>query len=153
MISIQNTRFGNVNFDDSSVINFPNGIIGFPNETQFVLLERDGGGTIAFLQSLNTPALALPVMDANSFGNEYPNPNPADLAKSAGIGGGDVVTLVVVAAHEDDPCLSANLLAPIVVDANTKNAAQVVLDPRRYSAWYPMTTMRTTSEANAIANG
>ena len=151
MICIENTRFGSVEIEDGTVIHFPKGIIGFPEETRFVLLERARGGHIAYLQSLSTPGLAIPVMDGAVFGDDYPTPGSQQLAQEQGLDATDVVTLVVVAAHADDPRLSANLLAPIVIDAKNREAHQVVLDPRRYSAWFPIPTS-PSNDASANAD-
>ncbi len=57
MIHLSNTRFGDISVEESSAIHFPRGIIGFSEETQFAIVERENG-PIAYLQSLKTPRLA-----------------------------------------------------------------------------------------------
>jgi flagellar assembly factor FliW len=131
---IEGTRFGTIELDDMSTIELPFGLIGFPDEKRFVLLERMSGRGVAYLQSLTTPSLALPVMDGSLFGDDYPKPAPERLAEDAGIGGGEVAVLVVAAVANGDRSLCVNMLAPIVIDLASKRGAQVVLDPRSYSA-------------------
>ena len=41
MIRTHQTRFGALDIDDSNAIHFPNGLIGFPEETLFVLLSGE----------------------------------------------------------------------------------------------------------------
>ena len=49
--------FGEITIDDEKVINFPSGIIGFPELTDFALIhdEEKGTDTIHWLQSLQEP--------------------------------------------------------------------------------------------------
>lgn len=134
MIRSFKTRFGAMDIDDAKAIHFPTGMIGFPNETLFVLLEGKPGRAVSYLQSLRTPGLAFPVIDGGTLGEDYPQPTPTELANGAGIETTEPAVLVVVAAGGNPPALFANLLAPIIVDASERRAAQVVLDPVRYSA-------------------
>ena len=57
--------FGEVEIDDSKIICFPNGIIGFPDLQKFTLMhdEEQGSNTIKWLQSIDEPNFAMPVMD------------------------------------------------------------------------------------------
>jgi flagellar assembly factor FliW len=131
------TRFGEIEVDETRAVSFPRGLIGFTDATRFALLEPRGPGSVAWLQSLDVPELAFPVMDGASFGPAYPEPGPEKLANDAGLGSEELAVLVVVAARERSR-LVANLLAPLVIDLEKRVGAQVVLDHRRYSAAAPV---------------
>lgn len=133
MIRIDGTRFGDIEVEKESVIRFPHGLIGFPDEMEFVLLERGDGRSVAYLQSLTTPRLAFPVTDGEVFGDNYPDPSATKLAALAGIPCEDPAVLVIVAANQEKR-LEANLLAPIIIDVDTRRGCQCVLDPRKFSA-------------------
>jgi flagellar assembly factor FliW len=133
MIRIEGTRFGTIEVDEGTVIEFPNGLVGFPSETRFVLLERSGGKLVGYLQSLTTPTLAFPVMDGAAF-EDFPDPSAEELARSVGLDGSDLAVLVIVSVNPQTKFLQANLLAPLLVDVASRNGAQCVLDPRRFSA-------------------
>jgi flagellar assembly factor FliW len=133
VITLKGTRFGEIEVDESRAVAFPRGLIGFGEARRFALLEPRGRASVAWLQSLDVPELAFPVMDGSTFGQNYPEPTPAKLAHDAGLGTGDVAVLVVVAAR-NRARLVANLLAPLVIDLENRVGAQVVLDHRRYSA-------------------
>jgi flagellar assembly factor FliW len=137
MIQLAGTRFGNVDVDDHAIIHLPAGLIGFASETRFALI-RFGTTRLAYLQSLATPDLALSVVDGAVFGADYPVPDGHSLAADAGIDSNDVAVLVPVSQRSGDTRLFANLLAPIVVDATSRRAAQVVLDPALYSTGAPV---------------
>lgn len=136
MIRSYASRFGTIDIDDTKLIHFPNGLIGFPEATLFALLETAPGRTVAYLQSLQNPALAFPVIDGGTFGAEYPPPAAFELAAAAGIDAASAAVLIVVATAGagNRPTLVANLLAPVIIDARGRHGAQVVLDPTCYSA-------------------
>lgn len=133
MIHLSNTRFGNISIENSAAIEFPRGIIGFSDETQFAILER-AKGPIAYLQSLKNPKLALPILDANMLKPDYPDSSRAEMANAVNAKEENLAILVVVHVDKLDGTLRANLLAPIVVDSETRKAWQVILDPEKYTA-------------------
>ena len=138
MNELSGTRFGTIQVDEASTIHLPAGLIGFPSETRFVLI-RGEHARLAYLQSLTTPHLALAVVDAAVFGAGYPEPDAAALAHEAGLAlDAELAVLVPVALRDGEGRLVANQLAPIVVDSVARRAAQVVLDPRRYSTTAPV---------------
>ena len=58
--------FGTIEIEDDKLIHFENGIIGFPQLKTFTLIfdgEKNDGRAISWLQSMEEPELALPVMD------------------------------------------------------------------------------------------
>lgn len=133
MIHLSNTRFGDISVEESSAITFPRGIIGFSEEVRFSIVERENG-VIAYLQSLKSPRLALPIIDASLLAPTYPDGPREDLANLVGINADNMVVLVVVHVNAEDKRLRANLLAPIVVDVENRKAWQVILDPETYGA-------------------
>ena len=61
-----NTKvFGEIEIIEEKIIHFPSGIIGFPELTDFALVhdEEKGIGAIHWLQSIQEPGFAMPVMD------------------------------------------------------------------------------------------
>jgi len=137
---LSKTRFGEIEVDDSRAMTFPRGLIGFPDARRFVLLEPRGRASVAWLQSLDVPELAFPVVDGACMGQSYPRPAPQELAKNAGLGSTDLALLVIVAATGQQNGLVANMLAPLLVDLQTRTGAQVVLDHRVFSASAPLGT-------------
>ncbi len=146
MIRLISTRFGDIEVDEAKAIVFPRGLIGFPNARRYVLLYPGGRGKVAWLQSLEVSGLAFPVVDGGLLGDDYPRPGPVQLAQEAGIGATDLAILVVVAAQKGAG-LIANMLAPLVVDLETRSGAQIVLDPQRYSASARLGPVVETSRA------
>ena len=133
-MQIKSQRFGVVDLDDDALLKFPEGIIGFPRERAFALIPHHGSTFLAWLQSVNTPELAFPVVSAHYFTNSYPDIPVGPAAHAAGIPGAedDYAVLVVLCAPIGQPA-TVNLLAPIVVNSETRTGAQVILDGSRFS--------------------
>lgn len=131
---IQSRRFGSIDADPETLIRFPQGIIGFPEETQFVLVPHNSGGFLAWLQSTRSPDLALPVVSAHAFGEKYPDVPVEPAARAAGLGENveEMAVLVVLCAPNGQPA-TVNLLAPIVVNVATRSGVQLILDGSRFS--------------------
>ena len=62
--SVDTTRFGAIDIEESSVIEFPEGLLGFGDCKRYVLLDHPGGnGLFEWLQSVERPELAFCVID------------------------------------------------------------------------------------------
>ncbi len=133
-MNIVTERFGALEIDDEQILDFAQGIIGFPNERQFVLLPHSSTGFLAWLQSTQSPAIALPVVSAHVFGAKYPDVAIEPSASELGLGGNvdELAVMVVLSAPQGQPA-TVNLLAPIVVNVATRKGAQLILDGSRFS--------------------
>lgn len=128
-----NTRiFGEIEIQDDKIIRFENGIIGFPDLKEFTLIydsEKGDKTSISWLQSLNEPNVAFPVMDPLAV---YPDYNPTvedELLKPLGdLTPDNLFVLVTVTVPADITELAVNLKAPIVINTDTKKANQLIVD-------------------------
>ena len=65
-MKIQTKNFGEVEIADNKIITFDKGIIGFPELKHFTMLhdeEKGSSAGIRYLQSIEEPSFAMPVMD------------------------------------------------------------------------------------------
>src|SRR3954451_11941512 len=85
LMKVQSSRFGTIELDDHDVITFPSGVIGFPNETSFVMLRPRPESPIAWLHSTLTPWFALPVVSTAALQTEYDGGNISEAGQASGI--------------------------------------------------------------------
>lgn len=131
---IQSERFGTIEMASEEVIHFPAGVVGFPAEREFVLVRHGEASVVAWLQSVKTPGLALPVVSAHSLAPDYPDVALEALAERAGLGSNpDELAIVVVLCAPRGLPATVNLLAPIVVNAATRKGAQIFLEGSSFS--------------------
>lgn len=131
---LETTRFGKVEVPETEVIQFERGIIGFPQATSFTLIPHGSSGLIAWLQSTCIPGLAFPVASAHALGDGYPDVDAVAAAEKVGLKTTKqgMALLVVLCAPPDEPA-TVNLLAPLVVDSQTRRGGQVFLEGSRFT--------------------
>ena len=131
---IETTRFGTVETPEEEIIRFRSGIIGFPEERMYVLIPHGTSQVIAWLQSATTPELAFPVVSAHGFISDYPDVPLLPIIRRTDVGENpdDLAVLVVMSAPRNQPA-TVNLLAPLLINSQTRQGAQVFLEGSKYS--------------------
>ena len=138
-----NTRvFGEVDIEESKIIHFPNGIVGFADLTDFALIhdsDKEGAVAVRWLQSMQEPTFAMPVVDPLVVKPDY-NPEVEDeLLKPLGEWNPeDILVLVTMTVPSDITKMSVNLQAPIIVNAEAKKACQIIVDVDKYPIRFPI---------------
>lgn len=140
-MQIKTKVFGEITIDDDKIIHFPNGIIGFPDLTDFTLIhdEEKGAGSIHWLQSMQEPAFAMPVMDPLIVCPNY-NPEADDeLFNVLGeIKPDDLLVLVTVTVPSDLTKMTVNLKGPIIINVSAKKALQIIVEGDEYQVKFPI---------------
>lgn len=131
--------FGKIEIDESKIITFEDGIIGFPDMKKFTLIfdeEKEGRPSISWLQSMDEPETAFPVMDPLFVCETYNPSVEEELLKNLGtIKEDNLYVLVTVTVPQNIKELAVNLKAPIVINTDTRKASQIIVEddlPVRY---------------------
>ena len=123
-------------------IRFVRPVPGFPGLTRFVLvrLGDDAADTaedtavLYELRSLERPEVCFMVAVPAAFFPDYDVELDAHACEDLGLSdAGDALVLVVLTIGSDPSATTANLLAPVVVNARTRAAAQVILSGSEWS--------------------
>ncbi len=132
---IDSTRFGTIEVDEEAVITFSQGLFGFESYRRFVVLCIDEKSPFRWLQSMEEPGLAFVVIEPRHFMPDYaPTISDAD-AEALGIGADTpyLVFAVVTIPPGKPEEMTANLMGPIIVNAATRMARQVIVEDDCYS--------------------
>jgi flagellar assembly factor FliW len=114
-ITLESTRFGQLEIPHEAVVEFPNGLIGLGGR-RYALLARSEDATFVWLHSLEDPDLALPLTNPWRFFNTYEVELGDDEAERIGVADTeDTAVYVTVRAGEALEDFSANLRAPILI--------------------------------------
>lgn len=128
-----NTRvFGEVTIEDNKLIHFPGGIVGFPELQDFALIhdpDQGENGGIRWMQSVQEPQFAMPVIDPLRVKEDY-NPVVEDdlLLPLGDINPDDLLVLVTITVPSDLTQMTVNLMAPFIINADNRKAAQIIVD-------------------------
>ncbi len=139
-MNIETTRFGALDVDDRKVVTFPDGMPGFEDRRLFTLVPHhaaDGGkgSPFVWLQSLEDGGLAFLAMEPHqSFPDYAPRVPRAEMESLSLIDEGARPRLFcLLTVPAGDPCgITANLMAPVVVNTRARLAKQVVLNTDEY---------------------
>jgi flagellar assembly factor FliW len=114
-LTIDSTRFGQIEVDPDSVVEFPHGMIGLESR-RFALVAREADADFLWLHSLEDPELALPVTDPRRFFSGYEIELLDEERERLGLP--DLTSTdiyVTVRASDQLEGFTANLRAPIVI--------------------------------------
>lgn len=132
LMQVSTSRFGVVDIPEDRVIEFPKGLLGFPNCTRFCLLEPGEDSCFFWLQSLDDAMLAFVVTDPSLFFPDYKvvirEEQMAELRLSS-FNEAQVFTIVNKVADT----LTGNLQGPLVVNTVTRTGEQIVLGDRKWT--------------------
>lgn len=147
-----NTKiFGEIEVEDEKIITFESGIIGFPDLKHFALIhdeERGTGAGIRFLQSVEEPGFAMPVMDPLAVKPDYdPEVNDELLKEAGNITPENILVLVTVTVPSDLTRMSVNLQGPIVINVEEHRACQVILEGGSYPVKFPIYDILSSGKA------
>lgn len=135
MRKVNTLRFGEVEVAEDKIVHFAEGIPAFEDEHEFVIVPYDDESPYVFLQSLNTPDLAflmtMPFVFFPEYEFELDDENQEKLALT---NQEDMLiyTLITVNGGKVQD-MTANLMAPVVLNTANMQARQLVLDRSSYT--------------------
>lgn len=122
---IQTTRFGTIEFQPDDVLLFPQGIIGFEQYRHWILAGDAEIASLAWLQNLSQPDLAVAVVSPRRFVQDYQvrlQKRQLDDLQLRSIASAYV--LVILNRHGS--ALTLNLRSPLVVNLDQRIGKQVI---------------------------
>ncbi|MBU6152687.1 MAG: flagellar assembly protein FliW [Bdellovibrionales bacterium] len=136
---VQTGRFGQIEVSTDEIISIPSGILGFPDDQNFCLVDPGDETLILWLQSLSNPRLAFPVLEPRIFKSNYiVRLSAAELRelRLSSIQEASVFTILTI--PNQLPEMTANLKAPLVINVRDRVAKQVVLQENDQPIKHPM---------------
>ncbi|WP_154484004.1 flagellar assembly protein FliW [Anaerosalibacter bizertensis] len=135
MVKLNTRNFGEIEIDESSIINFPNGIPGFEKEKRYIIINNpDKENPFQWLQSVDNQDLAFVVINPFFVKVDYDIVLPESAIETLKIKDEeDVALYTIVVIPENIEEMTTNLSGPIVVNVKEKLGKQIVLDDSRYS--------------------
>lgn len=134
---IETSRFGSLEVDDSRIITFPKGLLGFPRQQQYVLIEAGQDSYLWWLQSIDLPDLAFVVTDPSVFVPTYKVPIREEQLDEMGMESLDDAQVFVI-VNKRDNMLTGNLQGPLIVHVTRRTGEQLVLSDRRFTTRVPL---------------
>lgn len=127
------STFGPLDVPAEQVLCFAQGLLGFPECTEWVLLARSDAHSM-WLQNIEHPELALLMIDPfvafDGFVLDVPSTASAQLEAGHA---DDVLVLAPVTMARGDTPATANLRGPVLINWRNRRGVQVVVDSGPWS--------------------
>lgn len=155
---IVNTKiFGEISIDEEKLLHFTNGIIGFPDLKDFTLIHNEEEGDqvgIRWMQSIQEPAFAMPVIDPLSIIPDYdPEVNDELLTPLGDFKPEEMLVLVTITVPSNIKEISVNLKAPIIINYVNRKACQIIAEGDQYIVKYPIYEILQKAKENVAKEG
>ncbi len=137
---IKTTRFGEIEIDENRAIHFSEGLIGFPEDKDYVVMEHKPGSPFMWLQSLTSPGLAFVIMNPFQVYPDYLKEIPSEEADMMKPGKDENVMIFVIVTIPGGKSeqSTVNLMGPVVIAPDEKVGRQVILANSGYNHRYPL---------------
>ena len=139
MMELMTRDFGKVQIKEEDIITFPQGIPGFVEEKEYVLLPLGDESPFVVLQAVNNSNLAFITLEPGNFikGYEFEiSDNVVDKLKIEE--NKDVIVLAIATVKDKMSEMTVNLAAPVVINIKEKLGKQVILDREDYPVKYQL---------------
>lgn len=126
---VKTEQFGDIIVEPHHIFNFSEGVLGFDNLHEYVLITDESTAPIRWLISLDEPAIGFPVITPLFIEPSY----------SAGRDYTDIkryTTFVIITLSKNG--MTANMKAPVVLDVEAQTGKQVILSSDKYSPNFPL---------------
>ena len=135
MRKVSTSRFGEIEVDEKKIVHFKDGIPAFEDEREFIILPYEEDSPYYFMQSINSPDLAFLLTIPFLFFPEYSFEVDDTTMKELEITNHDNVFYysMITIPNGSIRYMTANLLAPIVLNSDNMQAKQVVLEKSNYT--------------------
>ena len=139
MAIINTIRFGELEIDEKRVVQFPDGLLGFPEAKDYAILSHKPGSPFLWLQSICRPDLAFVMVEAFAVKEGYLEDLPPETRelvrdKEKKV---DVFALVTIPPGEVEQ-MTVNLLGPLLIDVENRIGRQVILEKSGCSHRHPL---------------
>ncbi|MFW6309375.1 MAG: flagellar assembly protein FliW [bacterium] len=136
-MEIMTRDFGEIEINKEDIIEFPQALPGFPEQTDFVLLPLKEESPFIIMQSVQEPQLAFITIDPGEIVKDYEfdiGENVEKLLKIEKREQVGVLNIVTIKNSMED--MTVNLAAPLVINFEKNLAKQVILNNDKYPVRY-----------------
>ena len=134
-MKVETSRFGTIDISEKEIVRFPEGLYGFEKETEFTLLPFNPNvdSPMEWMQSLKSDHLAFVVTDPYLYLPDYKLKLSEEDKKHIELEEDDLfITRAIVTIPENYSEMTANLIAPVVINKDKGVAKQFVLTNMDY---------------------
>lgn len=123
--TITTLHFGELSIEPRHIFIFPEGVLGFEQLREFVLISEEDTLPFRWLISLDSPEIGFPLLSPWYLDTAYDSGKDVNIERQ--------VIFVVITLEDEKGLMTANMKAPIILDVEKQTGAQVILPTDKYS--------------------
>jgi flagellar assembly factor FliW len=133
-LQIHTTRFGLIEYSPQDLLHFPDGLLGFQDLTDYLLIPLEANPAFFWLQSVQEGQVAFLITDPFLFFTDYQVELSETLKQELAITKRDQVVLyaIVTIPASGVKDMTANLVGPLIINRENGRGAQHVLGGNQY---------------------
>ena len=124
-IVIDTHQFGEIEVTPELIFHFDNGLLGFEDLMDYVLISEESTEPLNWLISVTKPEIGFPVLSPWHIDINYEPGEDFDPRVE--------IVMVIVTLSDENGRLSVNLKAPVIINAEKLTGKQIILRSDRYS--------------------
>jgi flagellar assembly factor FliW len=121
---INTTQFGELEIDSEHIFHFDDGVLGFEDLREFVLIAEEETLPFKWLISLENPVIGFPLLSPWHIDLTYNPTNDYNIETEA--------VMVVITLEDEKGLMTANMKAPIILNVNDLKGKQIILPSDKY---------------------
>ncbi|MBF0472812.1 MAG: flagellar assembly protein FliW [Nitrospirae bacterium] len=126
MITFETSRFGTLEVAENKVIQFPEGLLGFPEINRYCLIDYKDT-PLKWLQAIDDPHIAFIVADPKLFAPDFELPIDYETKQTLEIADDEDLAILVTVRVENEIVI-ANFNGPILLNASIMRGMQIVVE-------------------------
>lgn len=139
ILNLSTEKFGNLRIEKENIITFENGILGFEDLKEFVIVDIEECLPFEWLVSVKDPLIAFPILNPMPFFTDYnPMQSINDLTSLNIKDKKSVEVFCTVTLGNNPSNVTINLKGPILINMKNKKGKQFVLIEDYYSLHHPL---------------
>ena len=149
MLTLETKDYGTIEYEESDLIHFTDGLFGFNDLKDYIplVLDENEDNTILLLQSIENTDIAFVIINPFSLDPDY-NPvlSPEELSYLNVKSENDLSYYVICVLRNDHKDNTVNMKAPIVINPDKRIGMQVILSQSEYGFRHKLSSFSTVQE-------
>ena len=118
-------QFGEIEVEQKHIFKFSEGVFGFEDLREFVLISEEDTVPFRWLISLEKPEIGFPLLSPWHIDLNYNPGKDINLENE--------VIMVIITLENDKGVMTANMKAPVIMDVANQTGKQIILPSDKYS--------------------
>ncbi len=125
-MKLKTIQFGDFDYEEENILLFKDGLYGFEELNHFLLLKKEDE-LFFWLNSIDQPEIAFPLMGLRIIDNKYPQNENYE-------------AFGVIKLNRDPIKTTINMRAPVYINQNDKTGYQIILSDESFPVEYQLFT-------------